>query len=170
MTRNDLPRCSGDEALRNRQNTASRPVRFASAGLRGTPATQATNILNRAVVPQRAPYPAKRGGAGLHPRPGCSSNVNNARTPSSLTGTISIVFGRLQLPSAYGALLPRSGDWRHERAGVEGQPPYDHECPVPFKAKPDCRHHIPKQRFKVTNWRVYDQSLRQRGSLTDLSP
>jgi len=34
-------------------------VQFASAGSQGTPATQATNILNRAVVPQRAPYPSK---------------------------------------------------------------------------------------------------------------
>jgi len=39
-------------------------------------------------------------------------------------------------------------------------------CPVPFKANADRRHHIPKQRFKVTNWRDYDASLRQRGSLT----
>ncbi len=37
---------------------------------------------------------------------------------------------------------------------------------MPFKAKSDCRHHIPRQRFKVTNWRDYDASLRQRGSLT----
>jgi len=37
---------------------------------------------------------------------------------------------------------------------------------MPFKAKSFCRHHIPRQRFKVTNWREYDASLRQRGSLT----
>jgi len=37
---------------------------------------------------------------------------------------------------------------------------------VPFKANADRRHHIPKQRFKVTNWREYDASLRQRGNLT----
>ena len=30
----------------------------------------------------------------------------------------------------------------------------------------DRRHHIPKQKFKVTNWAAYDASLRQRGSLT----
>jgi len=29
----------------------------------------------------------------------------------------------------------------------------------------DRRHHIPKQTFKETNWRDYDASLRQRGSL-----
>ncbi len=37
---------------------------------------------------------------------------------------------------------------------------------MPFKAKSVCRHHIPRQRFKVTSWREYDASLRQRGSLT----
>jgi len=37
---------------------------------------------------------------------------------------------------------------------------------VPFKVNADRRHHIPKQRFKVTNWHDYDASLRQRGSLT----
>jgi Transposase DDE domain len=37
---------------------------------------------------------------------------------------------------------------------------------VPFKANADRRHHIPRQRHKVTNWRAYDASLRQRGSLT----
>src|SRR4029453_8428292 len=37
---------------------------------------------------------------------------------------------------------------------------------VPFKLNQDCRHHIPRQRRKVTNWREYDASLRQRGSLT----
>ena len=37
---------------------------------------------------------------------------------------------------------------------------------MPFKLNADRRHHIPKQTFKVTNWRDYDVSLRQRGSLT----
>ena len=37
---------------------------------------------------------------------------------------------------------------------------------VPFKLNQDRRHHIPKQKHKVTNWRQYDASLRQRGSLT----
>ena len=37
---------------------------------------------------------------------------------------------------------------------------------MPFKANVACRHHIPKQRHRVTNWRAYDVSLRQRGSLT----
>jgi len=37
---------------------------------------------------------------------------------------------------------------------------------LPFKLKADRRHHIPKQRHKVTNSAVYDAALRQRGSLT----
>jgi hypothetical protein len=37
---------------------------------------------------------------------------------------------------------------------------------VPFKANADRRHRIPRQRFKVTNWRAYDAGLRGRGSLT----
>src|SRR3954451_15292437 len=37
---------------------------------------------------------------------------------------------------------------------------------VPFKAKAACRHHIPKQRHRVTNWAEYDAALRARGSLT----
>jgi hypothetical protein len=38
--------------------------------------------------------------------------------------------------------------------------------PVPFKANATRRHHIPKQRYRVTYWAEYDTSLRQRGSLT----
>src|SRR6476469_3669613 len=37
---------------------------------------------------------------------------------------------------------------------------------VPFKLNQDRRHHIAKQKHKVTNWREYDAGLRQRGSLT----
>jgi len=37
---------------------------------------------------------------------------------------------------------------------------------VPFKASAGVRHHIPKQRHKVTNWSDYDAALRSRGSLT----
>src|SRR5215216_3760811 len=36
---------------------------------------------------------------------------------------------------------------------------------LPFKLNQDRRHHIPKQKRKVMNWREYDASLRQRGSL-----
>ena len=37
---------------------------------------------------------------------------------------------------------------------------------MPFKLNQDRRHHIPKQKHKVTNWREYDASLRQHGRLT----
>jgi hypothetical protein len=37
---------------------------------------------------------------------------------------------------------------------------------VPFKLNQDRRRHIPRQQRKVTNWPVYEASLRQRGSLT----
>ena len=37
---------------------------------------------------------------------------------------------------------------------------------MPFKLNQHHRHHIPKQKRKVINWREYDASLRQRGSLT----
>jgi Transposase DDE domain len=37
---------------------------------------------------------------------------------------------------------------------------------MPFKASADRRHHIPKQRHRVTNWAEYDAGLRARGSLT----
>ena len=37
---------------------------------------------------------------------------------------------------------------------------------LPFKLNQDRRHHIARQRHKVTNWPSYDASLRQRGSLT----
>jgi len=37
---------------------------------------------------------------------------------------------------------------------------------LPFKLNQDCRRQIPKQKHKPMNWRAYDASLRQRGSLT----
>ena len=37
---------------------------------------------------------------------------------------------------------------------------------MPFKANAERRHHIPKQRHRVTNSAAYDAALRQRGSLT----
>jgi len=36
---------------------------------------------------------------------------------------------------------------------------------VPFKANAESRHHIPKQRHRVTNSAAYDAALRLRGSL-----
>jgi len=40
------------------------------------------------------------------------------------------------------------------------------QATVPFKANQDRRHHILKQRHRVTNWAAYDIALHQRGSLT----
>ena len=37
---------------------------------------------------------------------------------------------------------------------------------LPFKLNADRRHHIPKQKHRVTNSAAYDAALRQRGSLT----
>src|SRR3954463_11016256 len=37
---------------------------------------------------------------------------------------------------------------------------------MPFKANAAQRHHIPKQKHRVTNWAEYDAGLRARGSLT----
>src|ERR1700712_3416807 len=37
---------------------------------------------------------------------------------------------------------------------------------LPFQLNQDRRHHIPRQRHKVTNSAAYDAALRQRGSLT----
>ncbi len=37
---------------------------------------------------------------------------------------------------------------------------------MPFKLNQDRRHHIPKQKHKITNSAAYDAALRQRGSLT----
>ena len=37
---------------------------------------------------------------------------------------------------------------------------------MPFKSNADRRRHIPKQRYRVTNWADYEAGLRARGSLT----
>ncbi len=44
------------------------------------------------------------------------------------------------------ALLQRFSDWRCERPSVGEQRLSDLECPVPFEANTDRRHHIPKRR------------------------
>ena len=59
----------------------------------------------------------------------------------------------------------RSG-WGRMMPGV--LPSVSWGASVPFKANADRRHHIPKQRHRVTNSAVYDAALRQRGSLTVL--
>src|SRR3954453_2499989 len=57
--------------------------------------------------------------------------------------------------------------WPRRVGGVRSRPTHDpREFLVPFKAHAAGRHHIPKQRYRVTNWAEYDASLRQRGTLT----
>src|SRR3954454_18044471 len=57
--------------------------------------------------------------------------------------------------------------WPRRVGGVSSRPIHDpRELLVPFKSHAAGRHHIPKQRYRVTNWAEYDASLRQRGSLT----
>jgi hypothetical protein len=46
-------------------------------------------------------------------------------------------------------------------------PIHSWSCPaLPCKYHADHRHHIPKPRYRVTNWAEYDASLKRRGSLT----
>src|SRR5580692_11104204 len=61
-----------------------------------------------------------------------------------------------------------SAGWSRRLGGVGGCLQFpDVGCPaVPFKANAAGRHHIPRQRHRVTNWPEYDAALRQRGSLT----
>ena len=64
-----------------------------------------------------------------------------------------------------GARIRRGGDPNGSGVG---------ECPIsgprvfalPFKLNQDRRHHIPRQKHRVTNWPAYEAGLRQRGSLT----
>jgi hypothetical protein len=37
---------------------------------------------------------------------------------------------------------------------------------MPYKANEDCRHKIPRARYRVGNWAAYDAALRRRGDLT----
>ena len=37
---------------------------------------------------------------------------------------------------------------------------------MPYKHNEPRRHRIPKAKYKVSNWREYDEALQQRGSLT----
>src|SRR3954449_4924446 len=39
-------------------------------------------------------------------------------------------------------------------------------APMPYKHNEPRCHKIPKAKYKVSNWREYDQALQQRGSLT----
>src|ERR1700724_1877660 len=50
--------------------------------------------------------------------------------------------------------------WRRVVPFIVGKPT------VPFKHHAEHRHHIPKPRYRATNWPEYDAALRRRGSLT----
>src|ERR671913_619975 len=65
-------------------------------------------------------------------------------------------------------LVARIGLDSAERPGDVGERslPRFRTLAVPFKANAARRHHIPRQRHRVTNWAAYDAALRQRGSLT----
>src|SRR5215218_829177 len=64
-------------------------------------------------------------------------------------------------------LLRGSAGWCRKPGGAGGPPlPRPRMPAVPFKANADRRHHIPRQRHRVTNWSEYDAALRRRGSLT----
>src|SRR5882757_2903834 len=47
-----------------------------------------------------------------------------------------------------------------------GKPLHWNRFALPFKPHAEHRHHIPKPRYRVTNWADYDASLRRRGGLT----
>src|SRR6202521_3982276 len=52
---------------------------------------------------------------------------------------------------------------RQRQPGFACDPDLNH---APFKYHAEHRHHIPKPRYRVTNWAEYDASLKRRGSLT----
>src|ERR1700682_3128974 len=53
-----------------------------------------------------------------------------------------------------------------EMPSAQGGPIHHRKPAVPFKHHAERRHHIPKPRYRVTNWPEYDAALRRRGSLT----
>jgi hypothetical protein len=82
-----------------------------------------------------------------------SQGVDNDSPPVVKIGVLDELTGRIPWSAAWAAwcidppVAPRIG-------------------PVPFELNQDRRHHIPRQRHKVTNWSGYEASLRRRGSLT----
>ena len=103
-----------------------------------------------------------------------ASGDSNAWFPNRPAFGFSVVAGILHLTSEKSAtsrsLPPCCRDRRLGRLRVGwggGEPSTIAGAPaMPFKANADRRHHIPKQRHRVTNWAEYDAGLRARGSLT----
>ena len=63
-------------------------------------------------------------------------------------------------------LLHRSPAWVASGRVIGASPLHHAGAPLlPFKANRGRRHHIPKQKHRVTNWAEYDAGLRARGSL-----
>ena len=60
---------------------------------------------------------------------------------------------------------PRCG-WRQQPDRRRVVPFSVRKPAVPFNHHAEHRHHIPKPRYRVTNWREHDEALRRRGSLT----
>jgi hypothetical protein len=53
-----------------------------------------------------------------------------------------------------------------EVSSAQGGPVHHRKPAVPFKHHAERRHHIPKPRYRVTNWSEYDVAPRRWGSLT----
>jgi hypothetical protein len=66
--------------------------------------------------------------------------------------------------SAYTGFGARITAWRHFKGcRADVYRGYHGGSVVPFKFNSKGRHHIPRQRHRVTNWRDYDAALRNRG-------
>ena len=64
-------------------------------------------------------------------------------------------------------MLHGGGLWRRRVSGCKKlAPDLPLELTLPFKLNQDRRHHIPRQKHRVTNSAAYNAALRQRGSLT----
>ena len=86
-----------------------------------------------------------------------------AQRPCVLIADTLGVVGRAARACCMDPLGWQVGEGRRRRVASVDEPRVP---PLPFKVNAHRRHHIPRQRRRVTNWRDYDGALRQRGSLT----
>jgi hypothetical protein len=79
--------------------------------------------------------------------------ADSAFSALKFIATVALLHGSLAelAEGGWGAI----GCWLHS----------DPDPAMPFKANLSRRHHIPRQKRRVTNWAAYDASLRQRGSV-----